>query len=174
MPTRSAKAPRKTRKKERHARMSPETVTDLVTGKPIRLTTTLARRRDHRVRMFRRKLLRAAPAINDEKFAPVTLSFCRISILSMDAYRFLHQCGIAGADGELRKSVDTYARLVNTQLKLAEKLGLTPAAFRSIKDEAPFDLVAEIARTRSHTETGTENAEVVSNGLEDCEGPKSN
>ncbi len=112
--------------------MSPPVVLDMVTDKPVRLTSQLARRRDHRVRLFRRRLLRAAPAINDEKFAPVTLSFCRISILSMDAYRFLHQCGIAGADGELRKSVDTYARLVNTQLKLADRLGLTPLALRQL------------------------------------------
>jgi len=153
--------PRK-RKKETKPRRSPEIVTDMVTGGQVRLRSISARKRDYRVRIFKRRLLLAAPNLADDKFLPITVSFSRISVLSMDAYRFLHQRGIIGADGELRKSVDTYSKLLNTQLKLAEKLGLTPAAFRAVESGQPFDLVAEIAKTRTARKgTEPEDAQVV-------------
>jgi hypothetical protein len=152
----------KPRKRETRARRSPEIVKDLVTGEPVRLRSISARKRDYRVRIFKRRLLLAAPNLADDKFLPITVSFSRISVLSMDAYRFLHQRGIIGADGELRKSVDTYSKLLNTQLKLAEKLGLTPSAFKAVATGQPFDLVAEIAKTRTaHTRADPEDAQVV-------------
>jgi hypothetical protein len=143
----------KPRKKETRARRSPEIVTDLVTGEPVRLTSIAARKRDHRVRLFRRRLIRAAPNIDDQKFGPVILSFCRISILSMDSYEFLRKRGLVNADGELRASVDVYRKLVDTQLRMAERLGLTPAALRTLgnsKDQ--LDLPSAIVEANAREE----------------------
>jgi hypothetical protein len=147
--------------KEKRPRRSPEIVEDMVSGELVRLPSINARKRDFRVRLFRRKLLKATPNLADDKFAPVTLSFCRISILSMDCYRFLHQRGIIGDDGELRRSVDTYSRLINTQVKLAEKLGLSPASYRSVVSDQPFDLIAEVQKARGSSGGEPEDAEVV-------------
>jgi hypothetical protein len=73
------------------------------------------------------------------------LNFARISLISGDAAAFLRERSIVGDDGELRRSVDTFARLVNVQLKLAEKLGLTPATFVSFTKTKPVDLASAYA-----------------------------
>src|SRR5262245_27636750 len=120
--TKSIAKPRKKRRRERRARRSREVVADLVTGEPVRLTTIGQRKRDHRTRLFRRRLIRAAPNLDDPKFSPIVLSFCRVYLLSMDSFEFLRKRGLVGTNGELRASVDVYRKLVDTQLRLAERL----------------------------------------------------
>jgi len=60
----------------------------------------------------------------------------------LDAYEFLRERGLVGEDGELRKSVDTVQRLITAQLKLANALGLAPAALGKLRHERPIDLAA--------------------------------
>src|ERR1700736_3400411 len=88
----------------------------------------VARKRDQRLRRFRRQLLAVAPNLDDPRFAPLVAAFGRAVILSGDAYEFLRERGLVNQDGELRSSVDVVQRLFTTQLKLARELGLTPAA----------------------------------------------
>lgn len=101
-------------------------------------------KRDQRVRRFRRQLLEVAPHLDDPKFAPLLHSFARISLLALDAYDFLRIKGIVGEDGELRPSVDVVQRVVNSQLKLASALGLTPVALSKLKKSRADDHFAAI------------------------------
>jgi hypothetical protein len=52
--------------------------------------------------------------------------------------------------------------LINTQVKLAEKLGLSPASYRSVVSDQPFDLIAEVQKARGSSGGEPEDAEVVS------------
>jgi hypothetical protein len=102
-------------------------------------------KKDERTRRTARQIVRLAPHLDDAKFRPLVLNFARISLISGDAAAFLRERSIVGDDGELRRSVDTFARLVNVQLKLAEKLGLTPATFVSFTKTKPVDLASAYA-----------------------------
>jgi len=111
------------------------------------------RARDQRVKRFRRAVLVAAPELDDPRFAPLVASFSRISILGLDAYEFLRANGIMSEEGELRSSVDTVNRLIGAQLKLANALGLAPAALGKLRNERPIDLAAHFAQKQ---DDGTE------------------
>jgi hypothetical protein len=108
--------------------------------------TRKQRSRDQRVRRFRGDLVKVAPHLNQRKFAPLLSSFARISILALDSYEFLRTAGLTGENGELRSSVTTVAGLINSQLRLASALLLTPAALGKLKGESPDDLAAAMAR----------------------------
>lgn len=118
---------------------------EIVTTPPRRPPGCRAKSRDQRLRRLKSALLRAAPHLGDEKFAPIVVSFARITLLAGDSGEFLRQHGLVGENGELRSSVDTVNRLVGTQLKLAAALGLTPTTLRSIAKERSVDAF-EIAR----------------------------
>ncbi|MBF6570423.1 MAG: hypothetical protein IVW54_16275 [Candidatus Binataceae bacterium] len=106
---------------------------------------SLSRKRDQRLRRFRRQLLAVAPHLDDPKFAPLLNSFGRISLLALDGYETLREGGLLNEDGELRSSVDTFQRLVGQQLKLGRELGLTPTALNKIRNEKPVDLAGAFA-----------------------------
>lgn len=99
-------------------------------------------KRDERTRRTARQIVKLAPHLDDAKFRPLVRSFAKISLIAGDAAEYLRERGIVGDDGELRRSVDTFARLVTTQLKLAEKLMLTPATFNSLTRTGPVDLAS--------------------------------
>ena len=99
-------------------------------------------KRDERTRRTARQIVKLAPHLDDAKFRPLVRSFAKINLIAGDAAEFLRERGIVGDDGELRRSVDTFARLVTTQLKLAEKLMLTPATFNSLNRTGPVDLAS--------------------------------
>jgi hypothetical protein len=101
--------------------------------------------RDQRVRRFKRQLLQVAPHLDDAKFGPLLHSFARISLLGLDAYEHLRLSGIVGRDGELRPSVDVIQRLITSQLRLANALGLSPLALGKLKGALPDDLAAALA-----------------------------
>jgi hypothetical protein len=90
-------------------------------------------------------MLAVAPHLNDAKFAPLVASFARITLLGQDAYEFLREKGLVNDQGELRSSVDAVQRLIGTQLKLANSLGLSPAVLGKIRNEKPADLAAALA-----------------------------
>ena len=52
----------------------------------------------------------------------------------------------------MRGSVDTVRRLAETQTRLAEKLGLTPATLRAMAKEKVIDLAAELAEVSDGTD----------------------
>ena len=103
------------------------------------------RKRDERVRRACRSIVRVAPHLDDPKFRPLIQAFARTSILNLDAFEHLRHVGIVNANGELRSSVDTFQRLVNTQMKLADKLGLTPSTLGKLDKRRPIDLAAAMS-----------------------------
>ncbi len=107
--------------------------------------TLKVRKRDQRVRRACRQILVVAPHLDDPKYRPLIQSFARISLLSVDGFEHLRERGLVGENGELRSSVDVFQRLVNTQMKLAEKLGLTPSALGKLSKEKPVDLAAAMS-----------------------------
>jgi hypothetical protein len=102
-------------------------------------------------------MLAVAPHLNDARFAPLVSSFARITLLGLDSYEFLREKGLVGENGELRSSVDAVQRLIGTQLKLANALGLSPAVLGKLRNEKPADLAAALA---GHVD----DAEVVNSG----------
>jgi hypothetical protein len=91
-----------------------------------------------------RKARRLAPHLENPIFLPLLQSFCCISLLLERGYQSLRD-GILLDEHELRGSVDTVRRLAETQTRLAEKLGLTPATLRAMAKEKVVDLAAELA-----------------------------
>jgi hypothetical protein len=104
------------------------------------------RPRDERVRRFKRDLLKVAPHLDNPALGPLIQIFAQSALLSLDSYEFLRAKGIVGDDGELRHSVHTVQLLFNTQLKLANALGLTPASLQALKTAPPDDLAAAMAK----------------------------
>jgi hypothetical protein len=102
-------------------------------------------KRDQRVRRACRQVTIVAPHLDDPKYRPLVQSFARLSILSIDAFDHLRRVGITNDEGELRASVDSFQRLAMAQLRLAEKLGLTPAALGKLGKSRPVDLAAAMA-----------------------------
>ena len=68
-----------------------------------------------------------------------------MSLLLVDSYEKLRGQDLIGTDGELRSSIDTIRKLADTQVRLAEKLGLTPATLRMLGREKLIDLVSALA-----------------------------
>lgn len=114
------------------------------------------RKRDERVRRAARSLLVVAPHLDDPKYRPLIQSFARLSILSIDAFDHLRRVGITNNEGELRGSVDTFQRLAMAQLRLADKLHLTPAAFGKMAKAKPIDLAAAMAANEANEEDANE------------------
>lgn len=112
-------------------------------------------KKDERTNRAARQIVSLAPHLNDPKFRPLIRSYAKISLVTADAAAFLRKRGIVGDDGELRRSVDTFTRLVITQMKLAEKLGLTPGTFHTLSHAKPTldleTLRAEFLRTDDET-----------------------
>lgn len=124
-------------------------------------TTTLPAKkklppRDHRVRRFKREILKTAPELNDPRYSPVLHTFARANILLLDSYDFLRTNGLVNENGELRSSVDTVNRLINTVLKAGAALGLTPAGMTKLRKDRPIDLVAALASAED-ADAETEN-----------------
>jgi len=102
-------------------------------------------KRDQRLRRITRELRRLAPHLDDQAFAPILQGFARVSVLLADSYEKVRQMDLIGEDGELRPSIETIRRLVDTQSKLAERLGLTPSTLKAMRKEKKADIVAVFA-----------------------------
>ena len=78
---------------------------------------------------FARNVIRVAPHLDDPRFRPVLLSFARLTLLLERSYAALGDTDslISDKTGEIRMSVDTVARLIGQQGKLAAMLGFTPS-----------------------------------------------
>src|SRR5438552_2382110 len=107
------------------------------------------RQRDQRLRRIVRQCRRLAPHLDNPAFGPVLQSFGRVSLLLADGYEKIRGADLLNEDGELRASIDTVRKLADTQVKLAEKLGLTPATLKTLGREKPVDLAAAFADTNS-------------------------
>ena len=116
---------------------------DLTTERPP--LTRRRRNRDLRVKRLRKQIIADAPHLDDIRLAPLVNAYAKVAILASDSYKFIKERGIGGADGELRRSVETVSRLFAGQLKMATALGLTPAGLREIRDEKAVDLAAALA-----------------------------
>jgi hypothetical protein len=103
------------------------------------------RQRDQRLRRVTRQLRKVAPHLDNVAFAPILQGFARVSVLLSDSYEKIKNQNLLGEDGELRPSIETIRRLVDTQAKLAEKLGLTPATLKALRREKKADIAAAFA-----------------------------
>ena len=112
---------------------------------PPRSRGVARRQRDQRLRRIVRQCRGLAPHLDNRAFGPVLQSFGRVSLLLADAYEKIRGQDLLGEDGELRPSIDQIRRLADTQAKLAEKLGLTPATLRALGKERRVDLVGALA-----------------------------
>jgi hypothetical protein len=121
------------------------------------VTTTISRsavrrQRDQRLRRIVRECRRLAPHLDNRAFGPVLQSFARVSLLLADSYEKIRGAELLDENNELRPSIDTIRRLADTQAKLAEKLGLTPATLRAFGREKPVDLVGALAENNDGRE----------------------
>jgi hypothetical protein len=92
-------------------------------------TAQKKRKRDLRDAHVARRLVGLVPHLDREEFRPVILSFARVSNLTTDVYKFLRKSGLVNPEtGEIRVSVGTLTKLLQTQLKFAGALGLLPTS----------------------------------------------
>lgn len=104
------------------------------------------RQRDQQIRRLTRRLQTLAPHLDRPEFLPLLRSYARLSILIERTYGVIRDDdSLMGEDGEIRSSIDTVRRLAETQSRLAEKLGLTPATLRAFSREKTVDLAAVMA-----------------------------
>jgi hypothetical protein len=107
--------------------------------------SAVKRQRDQRLRRITRQCRKLAPHLDNPAFGPVLQSFGRVSLMLNDAYERIRNEELLNEDGELRASIDTIRKLADTQAKLAEKLGLTPATLKALGREKRMDLVTALA-----------------------------
>ncbi len=110
------------------------------------------RHRDEQIRRGVRKARRLAPHLDNPVFLPLLQSFCCISLLLERGYQSLRDRSLLDDEGELCASIDVVRRLAETQTRLAEKLGLTPATLRAMGKEKVIDLPAEMAEVSDGTD----------------------
>jgi hypothetical protein len=114
---------------------------------PARLSRhALAGKKDQRVRYRVRQAQKLVPHLENIIFRPILEDFCRVSVLLQDSYEILRVGNLINPDtGELRSSIDTVRKLVETHAKLAEKLGLTPTTLKALSREKLVDIAAKFA-----------------------------
>jgi len=74
--------------------------------------------------------------------------FCELELLASRAYRALRESELTNKEGESKRLLDDYRRLVALQIVVARELGLSPAARMAIKASsttAALDLVGQLA-----------------------------
>jgi hypothetical protein len=87
------------------------------------------RKGDLQDRQVARKLVGLVPHLDRPEFRPVILSFARVSNLATDVYKFLRKDGLVDPEtSDIRNSVGTLTKLLQTQLKFAGALGLLPTS----------------------------------------------
>ena len=105
------------------------------------------------MRRIVRRARALAPHLDNAAFGPLLQSFGRISLLLADAYEEIRSEDLVASDGELRSSIDVVRRLADTQLKLAEKLGMTPSTLRALgREKSVTDLVGALAEADGEVE----------------------
>jgi hypothetical protein len=112
-------------------------------------------KRDQRLKRLSGRVRRIAPHLASEiAFAPLIQSFARVSLLLNDAYEVLRVGPLTDpVSGELRASVDVVRRLAETQLRFAERLGLTPATLKQFKREKRVDFAGALAGDDDESES---------------------
>lgn len=117
-----------------------------MTTLPTKRTTRKQRERDQQIRRLTRRLQTLTPHLDRPEFLPLLRSYARLSILIERSYQVIRDAdSLIGEDGEVRGSVDTVRRLAETQSRLAEKLGLTPATLKIFSKEKLVDLPGAMA-----------------------------
>ena len=113
---------------------------------PAKRPSAQMRTRDQQIRRLVRRLQVEVPHLDDWRFLPLLRSYARLSLLLERSYQVIRDSEtLLGEDGEIRSSIDVIRRMSETQSRLAEKLGLTPATLRSFSKEKVADLAAVMA-----------------------------
>jgi hypothetical protein len=103
--------------------------------------------RDAQTRYVMRKVRTLCPFIRPEDIW-IARRFAELEYLASRCYAALRDSEIVNGKGESKRLLTDYRRLVQTQLSLANSLGLSPAARMAIKANsanAALDLVGQFA-----------------------------
>ena len=101
--------------------------------------SAVRRQRDQQVRRSIRRLRGLASHLEDPRYLPVLRSFCELSLLIERAYAELRDKPLTSADtGELRNSIDTLRRMMDTQRGISRELGLSPTVAASLAKPVKF------------------------------------
>ena len=92
-----------------------------------------------------------APHLASPLFRPLLHSFCSVTRLVHKASAKVEQMDMLDVDGELRRSYDTLMRMVLTQSRLANELGLTPRSLRELAIAANAKPILNIQSIRMLT-----------------------
>jgi len=126
--------------------MSDETGSTAAPALPRASRAMAKHKRDQQLRRFVSRLRTIAPHVDRPEFAAVLRGFAMITLMLERSYAALRDHDVISAEtGELRPSIDTVARLVGQQTKLATALGLTPTVLGKLRQPKRVDLAGAIA-----------------------------
>lgn len=116
------------------------------------------RLRDAQTRYVMRKVRILCPFIRPEDIW-IARRFAELEYLASRCYAALRDSEIVNGKGESKRLLTDYRRLVQTQLALANALGLSPAARMAIKASsttAALDLVGQLAADEARSRVAIE------------------
>jgi hypothetical protein len=122
-------------------------------GRPKVTMKPLSTRRSIAVGRITRDVLAAAPWIARSDLSMVR-RYAEMQILIQSLYYELHVHGILLRNREPRTIVDTYRRMVQTQARLADSLGLSPLARKQLAQAAQGDDLAAAMAKRVQRDEG--------------------
>jgi len=101
--------------------------------------SAVRRQRDQQVRRSIRKLRALAGHLDDQRYLPLLRSYCELSLLIERGYTELRDKPLVSTEtGELRGSIDTLRRMMDTQRGIARELGLSPTVAASLAKPVKF------------------------------------
>ena len=92
-----------------------------------------------------------APHLASPLFRPLLHSFCSVTRLIHKVGAKVEQMDMCDQDGELRRSYDTLMRMMLTQSRLANELGLTPRSLRELAQAAQMKPILDLEQIRMLT-----------------------
>jgi hypothetical protein len=110
-------------------------------------STKALRLRDNVIRWHMRKLRELCPwLLRSDSY--LVRRFCELEFLASRAYQALRVSELTNKDGQSKRLLDDYRKLVQVQASLAMQLGLSPAARRMIKED-PTNPAIDITEERA-------------------------
>jgi len=122
-------------------------------GRPKGSMRPLSTRRSIAVQRITRDVLAAAPWIARSDLSMVR-RYAEMQILIQALYYEIHQHGMLLKNRQPRIILDTYRRMVQTQARLADSLGLSPLARKQLAQSAQGDDLAAAMAKRVQRDEG--------------------
>lgn len=103
-------------------------------------------KKNQRVRRQVRDVQRLVPHLNNPIFRRQLGNLGLTSVLIQDSYEEIRRRGLINPEtGELRASIDTIRKLVDSYAKQARELGITPSTLKALGHEKSVDIAAKFA-----------------------------